>query len=81
MKEVLIMKISKNEFKNNFDIYMDLVKTEDIYVTENGKTIGVFINPEVNSLKALQGMFANYKDFTENDIKEKRLKEKYGEYI
>lgn len=63
------MTITATEFKTNFGKYMKLVETEDIYITKNGKTIGVFSNPDIDPLKAMDGMFEGL------EINEERMKE------
>ena len=48
------MTITATEFKNNFGKYLKLVATEDIVVTKNGKTIGIFHNPCVDDISSLK---------------------------
>ena len=39
------MKITATEFKENLGKYLDLVASEDIIITKNGKTIAVLTKP------------------------------------
>lgn len=74
------MTITATEFKNNFGKYLKLVATEDIVVTKNGKTIGIFASPSVSLVESLCGIMDG-KNFDKNDVREMRLREKYGEYF
>ena len=74
------MTITATEFKNNFGKYLKLVASEDIVVTKNGKTIGIFTNPGVSLVESLCGIMDG-KNLDKNDVREMRLREKYGEYF
>ena len=39
------MQVTATEFKLNLGKYLELVLTEDIWVTKNGKTVAKLINP------------------------------------
>lgn len=74
------MTITATEFKNNFGKYLKLVANEDIIVTKNGKTIGIFHNPNVDDISSLKGCLKGL-DLDKNDVNEMRLRDKYGEYF
>ena len=75
------MTITATEFKNNFGKYLKLVQEEDIIVTKNGKTVGVFSNPNINLVESLTGILKDFSDLEKETIREMRLKDKYGEYF
>lgn len=45
------MTITATEFKNNLGKYLTLSKTQDIYITRNGKVIAKLSNPYEDRLK------------------------------
>ncbi len=52
------MQVTATEFKLNFGRYLELVRTEDIWVTKNGKIIAKLINPNVSAVDAISGVLA-----------------------
>ncbi len=52
------MVVTATEFKTNFGKYLDLLLTEDIYITRNGKTIAKVVNPHVSSVDSISGILA-----------------------
>lgn len=50
------MIVTATEFKTNFGKYLDLLLTEDIYITRNGKTVAKMINPNVSAVDSLSGL-------------------------
>lgn len=52
------MQVTATEFKLNLEKYLELVLTEDIWVTKNGKTVAKLINPNVSSVDAISGILA-----------------------
>ena len=68
------MTVSSTDFKTNLGKYIELVQTEDIYVTKNGKTVGRFTSPAGNKLAALDMItgIISLEDYPEN-YKEGRL--------
>ena len=66
--------ITVSEFKRNFDKYLSLVSTEDIFITQSGKTIAKLSSPnedKVNIAKSLFGVLSS--DMTLAESKEERL--------
>ncbi len=51
-----MLKITATEFKQNFGHYLDLVPTEDIWVTKNGKYIARLVNPNVSAVDSISGI-------------------------
>ena len=43
------MQVTATEFKLNLDKYLELVQTEDIWVTKNGETVARLTNPNISS--------------------------------
>ena len=52
------MQITATEFKLNLGKYLDLVPSEDIWITRNGKLIAKMVNPNVSSTDAISGVLA-----------------------
>ena len=50
------MVITATEFKKNFGHYLDLVSTEDIWVTKNGKVVVRLVNPNVSAVDSISGI-------------------------
>ena len=74
------MVITATEFKLNMGKYLELVQTEDIMITKNGKKVGVLVNPGVNSVRSLRGCLKlpeEIQDMDYKEIKGMRLREKY----
>ena len=74
------MTITATEFKNNFGKYLKLVSQENIVITKNGKTVGIFSNPNLRVVESLCGIMEGG-NFDRKDVREMRLKDKYGEYF
>lgn len=68
------MVVTSTEFKTNLGKYLDLVGTEDIFITRNGKTVAKVINPHVSAVDSLLGILSNTpSDTTAKDVRESRL--------
>ena len=52
------MQVTATEFKLNLGKYLDLVLTEDIWVTKNGRTVAKLINPNVSAVDSISGVLA-----------------------
>lgn len=52
------MIITATEFKTNFGKYLDMLLSEDIFITRNGKTIAKMVNPNVSAVDSISGMLA-----------------------
>ena len=52
------MQDTATEFKMNFGKYLEMVVTEDIYITRNGKTVAKMVNPNVSSVDLISGILA-----------------------
>ena len=51
-----MLEITATEFKVNFGNYLDLVSTEDIWVTRNGKYVARLVNPNVSAVDSISGI-------------------------
>ena len=69
------MEVTATEFKTNLGKYLDLVATENIWITRNGKTVAKVINPNVSSVDLLSGVLAGKAnpDTDRHMIREERL--------
>ena len=50
------MVVTVYEFMKHFNEYIEMLKYEDIYLTENGKTIAKVSNPKDSAVDALTGI-------------------------
>ena len=69
------MKVTATEFKRNLGKYLELVLTEDIWVTKNGKTVAKLINPNVSAVDAISGVLAGKvpADLDRHALREERM--------
>lgn len=73
------MVVTATEFKTNFGKYLDLLITEDIFITRNGKTVAKMVNPNVSAVDSISGLLTGKisEDFDAKSLREERL-EKYA---
>lgn len=71
------MIVTVTEFKTNFEKYLDMLLSEDIFITRNGKTIAKMVNPNVSAVDAISGMLAGKlsDNYDAKALREERLKE------
>lgn len=69
------MVVTATELKTNFGKYLDLLLSEDIYITRNGKTVAKMVNPNVRAVDTLSGLLAGKlpEDFDAKTLREERL--------
>jgi len=51
-----MLEVTVTEFKKNFCHYLDLVPTEDILITRNGKYVAKLVNPNVSAVDSIAGI-------------------------
>lgn len=57
--------VSVSEFRNNLLHFLNISKTEDVYITRNGKVVSVLSDPQaraIDELLALRGCLEKYDD-------------------
>ncbi len=69
------MQVTATEFKLNLGKYLELVKTEDVWVTKNGKTVAKLIDPNVSAVDSISGVLAGKvpANFDRHSLREERL--------
>ena len=69
------MVVTVTEFKTNFSKYLDLLPSEDIYITRNRKSVAKMVNPNVRAADTLSGLLAGKlpEDFDAKALREERL--------
>lgn len=69
------MIVTATEFKTNFGKYLDMLPSEDIYITRNGKTIAKLVNPNVSAVESISGLLAGKlpDNFDVKALREERL--------
>lgn len=68
------MQITATELKLNLGRYLELVRTEDIWITKNGKTIAKMIDPNVTSVDSISGILKGRvpEDYDRYTLREER---------
>lgn len=71
------MIVSAAEFKTNFGKYLDILPSEDIFITRNGKTIAKMVNPNVSAVDSISGMLSGKlpDNYDAKTLREERLKQ------
>lgn len=69
------MIVTATEFKTNFGKYLELLRSEDIFITRNGKTVAKMVNPNVSAVDSISGLLAGKlpDNFDAKDLREERL--------
>ena len=70
------MVVTATEFKTNFGKYLDMILTEDIFITRNGKTVAKVVNPQVSAVESISGILAGK---VPEDLDRKSLREEHFE--
>jgi hypothetical protein len=66
------MVVTDTEFNTNFGKYLELLLTEDIFITRNGKTVAKVVNPQISAVDSISGLLAGK---VSNDIDRKSIRE------
>lgn len=69
------MIVTATEFKTNFGKYLDLLLSEDIFITRNGKTVAKVVNPNISAVDSISGLLAGKlpENFDTKALREERL--------
>ena len=69
------MIVTATEFKTNFGKYLDMLQSEDIFITRNGKTVAKMVNPNVSAVESISGILAGKleDDYDAKMLREERL--------
>jgi prevent-host-death family protein len=68
------MSITATELKTNLSKYLLLAATEDVYITQNGKTIAKLTNPYQDRLDLAESLFGSVPaTMTLEEAREERL--------
>lgn len=72
------MIITATEFKTNFDKYLEILSMsrEDIYITQNGKTVAMVSDPHVDAVDRISGILEGLvpDDIDASEIRKERLR-------
>ena len=74
-----MLEITATEFKVNLGHYLDLVPTEDIWITRNGKIVAKLVNPNVSAVDSISGILKGKvsEDTDRHSLREERT-ERYA---
>lgn len=70
------MTVTATEFKLNLGKYLSLAKSQEIFITKNGRNIAKLTSPDIdkiNILDSLVGILPPAENMDEESIKEERL--------
>lgn len=70
------MIVTATEFKSNLGKYLDMVATQDVYITKNGKSIARLTSPMVDKLAVLDdlvGIASETEPLDEDAVRKERL--------
>ena len=73
----MTMTITATDFKTKLGKYLEIVSSEDIFITKNGKVIAQLSKPQTNKISALRslvGIAESESEASFDDIREERLK-------
>ena len=70
------MVVTAPEFQVNFEKYLTLLVTEDIFITKNGKTVAKVSNPNISAVDAISGLLAGKlpDDYDAKTLREERMR-------
>ena len=82
------MTITATELKTNLGAYLDAVASgaSEVIITKNGRAIARLSNPNLGKLAALQRLASLVPEgssagLSDEELRDSRLEEKYGEYF
>jgi len=69
------MLVTDVEFKANFEKYIPIIVKEDIFITQNGKTIAKVSNPHISAVESISGILSNIlpENFDRKNLREERI--------
>lgn len=69
------MVVTATEFKTNFGKYLDMLLSEDIFITRKGKVVAKVVNPNVSAVDTISGMLAGKlpEEYDARAMREERL--------
>lgn len=75
MEGVSAMVVTATEFKTNLGKYLDMLLSEDIFITRKGKVVAKVVNPNVSAVDTISGMLAGKlpEEYDARSIREERL--------
>lgn len=70
-----MLEITATEFKVNLGHYLDLVPTEDIWITRNGKLVARIVDPNVSAVDSISGILKGKvaMDTNRHSLRDERL--------
>ena len=68
------MLVTDVEFKTNFEKYIPIIAKEDIFITQNGKTIAKVSNPHISAVESISGILSGFlpENFDRKNLREER---------
>lgn len=73
------MTVTAIDFQSNFRKYLALLAEEDIFITQDGKTVAKVVNPQASAVDSLRGMLRDApREIDMDSLREERLSRFYG---
>ena len=74
VRRISFMVVTATECTANFGKYLKLIDTEDVFITQNGKTVAKVVNPHVSAVDSLRGILKEFvTDIDMDSLREERL--------
>ncbi|MCD8038431.1 MAG: type II toxin-antitoxin system Phd/YefM family antitoxin [Lachnospiraceae bacterium] len=69
------MVVTANEFETNIGKYFEMLVNEDIFVTQNGKTVAKIVNPGISAVDSISGLLRGKlpNDYDSKNLREERI--------
>lgn len=75
------MTVTATDFQSNFRKYLALLAEEDIFITQDGKTVAKVVNPQASAVDSLRGMLKDApRDIDMDSLREERLS-RYADHV
>lgn len=68
-----MMEITASQFKSKFGHYLNLSRSEDIWIKKNGKTVAKLISTNVSSVNAITGILSSSEKIDRHSIRAERI--------
>lgn len=75
------MTVTATDFQSNFRKYLALLAEEDIFITQDGKTVAKVVNPQASAVDSLRGMLKDApREIDMDSLREERLS-RYADHV
>ena len=75
------MIVTATEFKKNFGKYLELVATEEVFITKNGKTVARVVDPGFSAVASLRGLLKGAPENLDRDLIRKERLSRHEDHL